>query len=407
MKDNSGALSKEFIVKLMEKQGFPSISIYLPVHRQRPEHDQNRIRFKNAVKKIELQLGDSALLRPDYEPLLERLRSLERETVFWGHQLDGLAIFCAANHFSIHKLLHKVPETVVIADSFHVKPVIRETQSADRFQVLLLSQDIVQLYEGNRYHLEKLYSPDLPKSLVDALGPEVEEDHLTVASYGHKGGRGGFAPGKSPAAMYHGHSKKKDKEQVDLERFYRRVDEVVCDNHSNPTKLPLLLVALPEAQGMFRSISHNKMLIKRGLDIHPSSMDENELQKRVGQFMRESYMQLAAREIERFHKMKSKKLASDDLKEIGLAIRSGKVETLLVEGEKFLPGIIEKDGVPTILAQEQTGSVDDLLDDLSEETLRQGGDVIVFHEIADSRSLRYSEWSAFPFENGVGAIYRY
>jgi hypothetical protein len=48
-----------------------------------------------------------------------------------------------------------VPELVVVADSFHVKPLMRILQSADRYQVLGLNRREIKLYQGNRDVLDE------------------------------------------------------------------------------------------------------------------------------------------------------------------------------------------------------------------------------------------------------------
>jgi len=74
---------------------------------------------------------------------------------FWNHTLDGLAVFATPRLFEVHRLQRSVAEFAVVADSFHVKPVIRFLQSADRFQVLGLSGSTVRLFEGSRDTLDE------------------------------------------------------------------------------------------------------------------------------------------------------------------------------------------------------------------------------------------------------------
>ncbi|MDZ7622821.1 MAG: hypothetical protein U5J96_00010 [Ignavibacteriaceae bacterium] len=42
---------------------------------------------------------------------------------FWGHSLDGLAVLGTTEVFKIIKLPIAVEELVVVADSFHIKPL--------------------------------------------------------------------------------------------------------------------------------------------------------------------------------------------------------------------------------------------------------------------------------------------
>ena len=113
---------------------------------------------------------------------------------------------------------------MVVAYSFHIKPLIRIVQSADRYQVLGLNRREVKLFEGNRDALDEIEpAPGVPRTITDALGEELTEPHLTVASYGM---------GAAGPAMHHGHGAKKDEVDLDAERFFRAVDRAVLEHHS-------------------------------------------------------------------------------------------------------------------------------------------------------------------------------
>ena len=73
-----------------------------------------------------------------------------------NHTLDGLAVFASPDSFRAYRLQRTVPELTVVADSLHVKPILRFVQSADRYQVLCLSRQEAKLYEGNRDNLDPI-----------------------------------------------------------------------------------------------------------------------------------------------------------------------------------------------------------------------------------------------------------
>jgi hypothetical protein len=64
---------------------------------------------------------------------LEPFRALSENQAFWNHTLDGLAVFGSPDSFGAYGLQRTMPERVVVADSFHVKPLVRFVQSADRY----------------------------------------------------------------------------------------------------------------------------------------------------------------------------------------------------------------------------------------------------------------------------------
>ena len=72
-----------------------------------------------------------------------------------------------------------------MADSFHTKPLMRILQSADRYQVLGLNRQEIKLFEGNRDALHQIeLAQGGPRRITAALGEELTEPLLTLASYG-------------------------------------------------------------------------------------------------------------------------------------------------------------------------------------------------------------------------------
>jgi len=117
----------------------PCLSLYLPTHRRHPENRQDPIRYRNLLKALEESLlGQYS--ESEANTLLNPFRTLARDTAFWNHTWDGLAVLGAAGLFQVIKLQRPVSELAVVANSFHIKPLLRILQSADRYQVLSLNR---------------------------------------------------------------------------------------------------------------------------------------------------------------------------------------------------------------------------------------------------------------------------
>jgi Bacterial archaeo-eukaryotic release factor family 3 len=230
----------------------PCTSLYQPTHRHRPDNDQDAIRFRNLVATAGRSLRRGYSVR-ETRRLLEPLHALAEDTAFWNNTFDGLAVFRDNDRMRTYRLQRPVVELVVVADSFHTRPLIRILQSADRYQVLALGLEKIRLFEGNRDTLDEVeLAAGVPRTMADALGTELTEPHLTVASYGGVG---------SPARR-HGHGARKDEVDVDRERFFGAVGSAVTKHHSRVADLPLVLAALPQHQSAFRRISRNPCLLQ-------------------------------------------------------------------------------------------------------------------------------------------------
>ncbi|MDZ7621929.1 MAG: hypothetical protein U5O69_05870 [Candidatus Competibacteraceae bacterium] len=364
----------------------PCLSLYQPTFRHHPDNQQDPIRFRNLVKTLEESLRQKY---PASEVLafLEPFQSLADDRDFWNHTLDGLAVLGAPGLFRVFKLQRPVPERAIVADSFHIKPLLRIWQSADRYQVLGLSRQDIKLFEGNRDALDEIdLAPGVPRTLTDALGDDLTQPHQTVASYGM---------GAKGTPMRHGHGGKKDEVDKDAERFFRAIDRAILEHHSQPSGLPLLLAALPEHHALFHQVSHNPFLMAEGIDIHPDALTLDALRERAWQAVEPRYLARLAERVEEFGAAQAKGLGSDDLAQVAEAAVAGRVATLLVEAERQVPGRIDAATGEIEFADLADPEVDDLLDDLGEWVLKMGGHIVI---VPSER---------MPTLTGIAAIYRF
>lgn len=363
----------------------PCISLYQPTHRSYPERRQDPIRFRNLVRDIEESLG-RRYADQEAEQLLAPLAALAKDEDFWTCTLDGLAVLAAPGLFRVYRLQRPVPELAVVADTFHTKPLLRILQSADRFQMLGLTRDRIRLFQGNRDAVDEVEpAPGVPRTLTDALGEEVTDPRLTVSSYG----------GAQGPAMRHGHGGRKDQVELDAERFFREVDKAVTEQHSKPSKLPLLLVALSENQSVFRRVSRNPWLMADGVDANPDALSLDELRARAWKIVEPQYLSRLRTFVDRFQEARGKGLGTDDAAQAAEAGVTGRIEALLVEADRQLPGKIDTGTGAVQWDELEDPEVDDVLDDLAALAAEHGGDVVVVPA------------ERMPTDTGLAAIYRY
>jgi len=365
----------------------PCLTLYQPTHRHHPDNQQDRIRFRNLVKGLEDSLRQ-AHPADTAATLLAPFHALADDRAFWNHALDGLAVLGARGVFRAYRLQRPVAERQVVADRFHAKPLLRMLQSADRYQVLGLSRHAIRLFEGNRDALDEIEpAAGVPRTITDALGDELTEPHLTVASYG--------GVGRGQSAMHHGHGGKAEEVDVDAERYFRAVDRAVLEGHSRPTGLPLILATLPEHRTLFRALSHNPQLLEEGLDVHPDALTPDELRRRVWEVVEPRYQARLDRLVEAFGSARAQDLGDDDVGRVAQAVAAGRVGTLLVEAERVVPGTIDEESGAFLPGDLDDPEVGDALDDLASSSLLLGADVVVVPA------------ERMPTSTGVAAIYRY
>jgi hypothetical protein len=380
-------LTTESLAELTAAQQGPCLSLYQPTHRHHPDNQQDPIRFRNLVKVLKHSLLQSHSAR-DSARLLEPFEKLAHDETFWMHTLDGLAVFSAAGLFRVFLLRRPVHEFAVVADSFHTKPLRRFLQTVDRYQILGLSLDRIQLFEGSRDTLDEIDpAAEVPRSMRDALGSELTDPHLAVGSYG------GLGTGHSP--KYHGHGGKKDGADSDARRYFRAIDSAVLEHHSRPSGLPLILAGLPEHHHLFREVSRNPLLVAAALDVFPAAIPKDELRMRAWQLLEPEYEKGLAELSEEFRSAKSRDRGSDDLTRIAESAATGRVATLLIESDRTQAGRLHNDTGQIERADLGDPTVDDVFDDLGALVESMGGRVVVMPA------------QHMPATTGVAAIYRH
>jgi hypothetical protein len=382
------SVDKDAMAGLWDECDPPCLSLYQPTHRDHPDNQQDPIRFKNLVKKLEESLQHQCA-SDEIESLLEPLLALAEDHSFWNCTFDGLAVLRARNMFRVYRLQRPFQELAVVADSFHTKPLLRILQSADRYQVLALNRHEMKLFEGNRDALDEIPpAKGVPRTLTEALGEELTEPRQTVSAYGGRGG------GQAP--MHHGHGGRKAELDLDAERFFRAVDRAVIEHHSKPSGLPLLLAALPEHHHMFHELSHNPYLMAESLGVHPDALaSPDEFRQRVWQTIEPRYLARLAGLVETFGNNKTNGLSDDNLAEVARAAVGGRVATLLIEAGREVPGRVDALTGELDFDDLSHPETDDVLDDLGALALKMGGEVVV---VPTDR---------MPTETGIAALYRY
>jgi hypothetical protein len=381
-------LTQELFNELLSVTETPCISLYMSTHRIHPENIQDPIRYKFLVKQVKESLTEK-YPTANIQTLLEPFEALVNDHDFWKHTSEGLCLMRSASRFEVIRLQLPVEELVMVADTFHTKPLRYALQSEDRYQVLALTMHEVHLFEGNRHSLFEIELPDdFPRTITEALGEELTEKHSTVASYGGVGG--------DSTNMHHGQGGKMDEVDSDAQRFFRLVAGAVHDRYSKPVGLPLLLAALPEHHYLFNQVNKNPFLLPEGININPQAISIEKLTELSWQMMQPIYLKKLEARIEKFNQAKSNGLGSDKMDEVIEAAEAGRVDTLLIEAHRVIAKRLRNKITGTFEMADVTQPVlDDQLDEVGEIVYKMGGTVVIIPK------------AQMPVDTGLAAIFRY
>lgn len=378
------SLSHDYPEVLLHNKETPCLSLYQPTHRQHPDNVQDPIRFRNLVKQMEESLRQKYPKR-EVAPLLAPFEALANDDAFWNHTTDGLAVLGAPGLFRVYRLPRPVAELVVVADSFHTKPLVRITQSADRFQVLGLSRNSFALFEGNRDSLLEVQALNgADQTADDMLGKESDSREGAHRSYGPLGD-----------AAWHGTDVKQAAGDRDTEQFFRAVDQAVMQRSGPSGSMGLILAALPEHHSLFRAVSKNPLLLKEAIDVNPDAMPLDVLRERAWELVQPYYLERLSGLLDSYGAGTARAQGSDVLDDIANAAVQGRVATLLIEADRLVPGKMDAGTGKVTSGQLDDPEVDDLLDDLGEQVLRMGGEVVMVPA------------ERMPTSTGAAAVFRF
>lgn len=377
-------IANDFPHEIFNEEVGPFISLYQETHRHKPENRQDLIRFKNLVNEIRDSLKQN-YPKEDIETLLKPFNYIADDKTFWNKSRDGLAVLANKNKCVVYRLPRAVEEVSIVANSFYIKPLIRNFQSAERYHVLGLDRTNFALFEGNRYGFVEVEFPKEDDiTIEEVLGDEYTKPHVSAGSYGGSGG-----------AVFFGQGGRKEEIEKDTEKYFRYADKYITEKYSNPMKLPLILATLDEHHGWFRNLSNNPFLYEKGIRKDYRTLTADQLKEEAWAIMEPYYLGKTMDFVERYNQDRSKFLASDDIAEIARAAMENRVEVLMAESGKIIPGDIDKETGEILSGEIEDPRIGDLLNSISMLVIKQKGEVVVLPK------------ERMPSQTGLAAIFRY
>jgi Bacterial archaeo-eukaryotic release factor family 3 len=363
----------------------PCISLYLPTHRRLPQAKQDPVRFKNLMRTAESLLRSEYTNR-DTKALLQPLEELAQGD-FWRGQMGGLALFRSSDLLTHYRMPMRCPELAVVADSFHVRPLLHFLQSNRYFYVLTLSQNNVRFYEGSRYSLSQVDLPDLPKSLDESFAKEQGEPVLNAYAVG---------PGQA-GAIYYGYGVSPEKRVKEkLAAFFRAVDTALWDDLLRNERAPLILAGVGYHHPIYRSVSRYPYLVEQTVEGNFDRVTPGHLHAKVWLVVHDVFRLREEQVLGEYAALSVRGQTTEDLFAIAQATVSRRVSYLLIAQGAHVWGLMDRGSGRVVQRSAQQDTRDgDVLDDLAEATLAQGGEVMML------------ERTRMPGHSPVAAILRW
>lgn len=345
------------------------VSVFLATHPAGEASQQDRTRLKNLLDQAEEQLVAAGTRPATARDLLQPARQLPDDPAYWSERSQGLAIFIGPDSQRRYRLPLVFEDLVYVGERFILRPLLPLLDGENRFFILSLSQNKVQLFEADQQRIEAREISSLPSSMEKALN----YSSVDRGSQAHSAMQGRL--GKQ-SAVFHGQGGEPDTHKAEVESFFRMVDAAIHPLLVNE-RTPLLLAGVEYLLPIYRRVNRNRNVVDVEVHGNCDYLTPHEIHERawhavepvLGQARRE-----AATHVQRG-------VATDkslcDLRKILVAAREGRVEALFIDQAVQCWGIVRPDSQEVQIHKERRSGDDDLLDLAAVETLRHAGKVYV------------------------------
>jgi hypothetical protein len=363
-------MTRAELEQLMNKEQQWCVSIYMPTHRAGREAQQDPIRLKNLLGEADKRLSDKGVGRRDIQKMLEPASKLLKDSYFWQHQSDGLAIFISPNRVRRYRLPLNFAELIDVTDHFHIKPLLPLFTGDGQFYILALSQNVVRLLNCTRDSVSEVDIGQVGGSLAEAIPSVNHQMSLQLHTSGSTGGVSG-----SGSVTFHGQAGGSDESaKNELLRYFRLVSDDLTE-FLKGDQVPLVLVGVDYLLPIYKEANTYPNLIDTVIKGNPDLLRADELHKNAWEIIRPLFQAAQEEAVAHYQQLagQASERVTDTLEKIVPAASDGRVETLFVAAGVQQWGVIDP-VTSEIEIHDQIESGDESLLDLAVvQTYLKGG----------------------------------
>jgi hypothetical protein len=390
------SFEKDDLSKLLETRGGTCVSLYLPTARAGKETLGNPTRLRNLLRDARQQMEQTGMEADAAERLLQPAAAMDGDYGFWQNQEEGLAIFISAELSGYLKLPFPPEEVALVANAFHIGPLIPFLSDNFPFFVLSLDQHHLTLHRATRWTIEEVELEGVPTSISEALQFDDPEQSLQH----HGGAKLSGAVGHSDAAgLFHGHGGGDDDHKMRLLRFFQLVDRGL-HAYFREEKIPLVLAGVEYYGPIYREANTYAHLVddKVVQPSNPRGLDS--LREAAWEVVRPQAESIRERRAEEVAAGLVKRMAVNTLPDAVAAAHQGRAAACFIaEGERRW-GTYDEVNARVELLDRKVHCATDLLDYAAAHTLQHGGEIYRLPKAEMPGGTEIAVLLRYPLQNG-------
>lgn len=278
----------------------------------------------------------------------------------------GVAVFKSALASGVRFVGRPIEPLIVVADSYHLKPLFTELQLEGKYMAVWLERDRVSVFEGDLIGLERI--KDIHSTGSEA--PPVSGEFVrTGATALHP------VTFKERPALSRADQFRLDRATI---RFYKRADNEVR-RRIVKSDTPVILVGEERLMTLYRNVNKLRSAVVASIPkVGALGPTHAEVHLKALEVLEEFHRRRALRGVVEFKYTRPYGRAIDNLHAIAEAAAKGQIKALLIRsGSQVWGRLNRKTGRMVVSETIGENVTDDLLDDIGEMVLKNNGQVYV------------------------------
>ncbi|MFA6236887.1 MAG: hypothetical protein WC635_06120 [Bacteriovorax sp.] len=331
-------LMSQDLMTIAKASSTPMISIYFSKESGTLDKKALNEKWKESLSKAEIFLlkdYNKSIVQSFMEPLRNDnfMQTLE-------HLDKGIIVFYSSGEKGYMRVQSSIDDLVVVADSFHIKPLIRIKNTVRGYFLVSISSKAINLWvetNGHLYRLETYKNESLPED-SNKIPKASQRDFIARTA-------------------------------VELDKMFANY------------KMPIILAGVKDHLGHMRKIIDHSMILENGIVGNVERLTIENLREKCFELLGPYYLKKELEAIEELNYAVKRDHAITYLEDIARSAVCGKIKKLFVVENRQLWGAINKLTGEIFISPRQINSHDDdILDDICQIVLNKGGEVIVLRD---------------------------